>query len=65
MKAVKSHTAGKHHNLTRSARNKDRGVYTKQALRTAANKRRNIFKAEALKKAADARKVEACVTPSA
>lgn len=47
---------GKHHNLTRSAKNRATGKYKKQVVRTAMNKARNRKRAAELKKIADQRR---------
>jgi uncharacterized protein (UPF0332 family) len=46
---------GRHHNLIRSAKNKDTHKYAKQAVHTAMNKARHARKALLLKKRADAK----------
>ncbi len=46
---------GRHHNLVRSAKNKNTHKYVKQAVHTALNKAKHARKALLLKKAADAK----------
>lgn len=56
-KLLKTHAkGGKHRNLIRSARNKEMGVYVKQAIRTNNNKAKHYRKDAQLKKVADAKR---------
>jgi hypothetical protein len=53
MNKLKTHRkGGKHHNLQRSARNKETHKYAKQAMRTPKNKARHVAKAKKLLEAA-------------